>query len=177
MRAYHVNYDPLKAIQVVEYLLGRNVDAEMIMAGSDLGLKTELEQYIASRGCSTKIKLLDVINNPQKNELAAASTMYLCTNKIDNAPVSFLEMMAMGIPVVSTNIGGIPYYVTDQKNALLSSDNSVMNIAETIITLHNDNTLRTNIITNGLEFVQAFSADLVSRKWISLINQSSNRTH
>lgn len=176
MRAYHPIYDPLKAIQIVEYLQNHNYDVEMVMAGSEHGLKEELLQYIASGPYANKIKLLDVINNTQKNELAAISTVYLSTNIIDNAPVSFLEMMAMGIPVVSTNIGGIPYYVTDQKTALLSTDNSIENIASLIVQLHKNNELRSKIIERGLEFTKEFSAEVVSQKWISLINQLLNRT-
>lgn len=173
MRAYHKIYDPLKAIKVVEYLLDQQYDIEMVMAGSEHGLKEELLQYIRSSHCANRIKLLDVINNTQKNELAALSTVYLSTNTIDNAPVSFLEMMAMGIPVVSTNVGGIPYYVTHQETALLSTDNSIENLASFIVQLHTNKELRTKITTNGLEFIKEFSVDVVSQKWISLINQSS----
>lgn len=175
MRAYHPIYDPLKAIQVVEYLLKHNYDVEMVMAGSEHGLKEDLLQYIASRPCSNNIKLLDVINNKKKNQLAATSTVYLCTNKIDNAPVTFLEMMAMAIPVVSTNVGGIPYYVKDRETALLSSDNSIEDLASLIIQLHKNNELRTKITANGLEFIKEFSTEVVSQKWISLINESLNR--
>jgi glycosyltransferase involved in cell wall biosynthesis len=175
MRAYHPTYDPLKAIQVVEYLLDHGHDVEMTMAGSEHGLKKELQEYISSRSCSSKIKLLDVIDNAEKNELASISNVYLCTNIIDNAPVTFLEMMAMGIPIVSTNIGGIPYYVTDHKTALLSTDNSIENIASLIVELHHNKELRTKIITNGFDFIEEFSMDVVGQKWVSLINQSLNR--
>jgi glycosyltransferase involved in cell wall biosynthesis len=171
MRAYHTIYDPMKAIQVVEYLLAQNQAVKMVMAGSDLGLKNELQQYVESRECSKHITFLGVIDNDQKNEIASKSTVYLGTNTIDNAPVSFLEMMAMGLPIVSTNIGGIPYYVTHKKTALLSSDNSAADLANLILQLHHDNNLQSILITNGQTFIREFSADTVGRQWITLITQ------
>jgi colanic acid/amylovoran biosynthesis glycosyltransferase len=171
MRAYHAIYDPMKAIQVVEYLLAQNHRVKMVMAGSDLGLKAELIQYVQSKPCNDCITFMDVINNEQKNEIASKSTVYLGTNTIDNAPVSFLEMMAMGLPIVSTNIGGIPYYVTHEETALLSSDNSVENIAALLLQLHQNKHLQSKLISNGFLFINEFSAETVSQQWITLIIQ------
>ena len=174
MRAYHPAYDPLKAVHIAEYLLAQHYDVEMVMAGSDHGLKDELMRYVESGKHADKFTFLDVIDNAGKNEIAASSTVYLNTNLIDNAPVSFLEMIAMGLPIVTTNIGGIPYYVTDHQTALLSADNSVENLASLILELHNNHELKNRMIANGMEFIKEFSRDSVTQKWIELIYKQHN---
>src|SRR5690606_23200372 len=45
--------------------------------------------------------------------------IFLNTTTIDNTPVSVLEAMACGLCVVSTNVGGIPYMLQHEHNALL----------------------------------------------------------
>jgi glycosyltransferase involved in cell wall biosynthesis len=45
--------------------------------------------------------------------------LFLNTTNIDNTPVSVEEAMACGLCVISTNVGGVPYLVLDEKEALL----------------------------------------------------------
>ncbi|MES2559927.1 MAG: glycosyltransferase, partial [Bacteroidota bacterium] len=133
--------------------------------------KNEVMEYVQSGKYTTDITIHDVINNQQKNEIASSSNVYLCTNGIDNAPVSFLEMMAMGLPIVTTNVGGIPYYVEDHETVLLSTDNSVENMAILIMQLHHDKTLQQKLITNGLSFINEFSSKAVAQQWLALFYQ------
>jgi len=49
----------------------------------------------------------------------AKGDIFLNTTNVDNAPVTVLEAMASGLCVVSTNVGGIPYMLEDEQDALL----------------------------------------------------------
>ena len=53
----------------------------------------------------------------EKNEwikISADAGIFINTSNIDNTPVSLMEAMALGLPVVSTNVGGIPYLIEDR---------------------------------------------------------------
>jgi glycosyltransferase involved in cell wall biosynthesis len=52
-------------------------------------------------------------------ELYDAADVYLMSPNIDNMPGTLLECFASGIPIVSTNAGGVPYIVENEKTGLL----------------------------------------------------------
>ncbi|MES2780129.1 MAG: glycosyltransferase family 4 protein [Bacteroidota bacterium] len=171
MRSYHPTYDPLKAIHILEYIRNLNMDAKLVMAGKDFGHQYETIAYAQSSKYAKDISITDVISTDKKNKIASESNVYICTNTIDNAPVSFLEMMAMGLPIVTTNVGGIPHYVENNQTALISTDNSVENMAKLIISLHQQEELQQKLITNGLSFIEEFSTETVLQKWLTLFQQ------
>lgn len=176
MRSYHQTYDPMKAIHILEYIRSRGLEAKLVMAGKDFGHKGEVVSYAQACKYASDITIHDVINTAEKNKIAAQSNVYLCTNTIDNAPVSFLEMMAMGLPIVTTNVGGIPLYVKHNHTALISTDNSVEDMATQIIDLHQNKTTQQNLITNGTAFINEFSTETVLQKWLTLFTQLQNNT-
>ena len=45
-------------------------------------------------------------------------------------PVSIIECMALGLPIVSTNVGGLAYLLENNKNALLVKKNDISQMAE-----------------------------------------------
>lgn len=169
MRSYHPTYNPLKAVKILEYIRSHNIPAQLTMAGKDFGQFNETATYIKSSKYKKDIRIYAVIDNKLKNKLASQCNVYLCTNNIDNAPVSFIEMMAMGLPIVSTNVGGIPYYVENGKHAILSKDNSIEDMANLIIQLHRNRELQDHIIDNGIQFSKAFSAEAVLKSWETLL--------
>jgi glycosyltransferase involved in cell wall biosynthesis len=87
---------------------------------------------------------------------------------VDNMPNSVLEAMASGVAVVSTNVGGIPYIVEDNKTALLVDVNNAEAMAEKIMKLLNDKQLYTNLLNNGLAEVQQYAWSYVRKQWIDL---------
>jgi glycosyltransferase involved in cell wall biosynthesis len=61
---------------------------------------------------------------------------------MDGIPTVFMEAMAIGRPVISCPIGGIPELVRDGETGLLVSSNDPRAVAEAIIRLGSDEALR-----------------------------------
>src|SRR6185503_12834636 len=76
--------------------------------------------------------------------------VFLNGSSIDNQPLSILEAFASGLPVVSTNAGGIPFMVEHEVNALLSPVGDERKIAENVLRLMADQQLASTLIKNGL---------------------------
>ena len=61
----------------------------------------------------------DRVEHEEINRHYSAADIYLNASKIDNQPLSILEAFACGLPVVTTDAGGIPDIVTDEKTGFL----------------------------------------------------------
>lgn len=72
-------------------------------------------------------------------------------------PVSILEAMASGTPVVSTAVGGVPFLVKDGITALLVPPGSPEAMADAIQKIIEDNSLADRLTTNSLQEVQKYT--------------------
>ena len=97
-------------------LLAVNMPLEKYKAG-----KFEIKQKISSFGLDDEVIPLGIVSN--MHEIMAASDIfiapYLSIESIADPPISVLEAMACGIPVIATNVGGISDLLTHKVNGLL----------------------------------------------------------
>ncbi len=89
-------------------------------------------------------------------------------SRVDNMPNSVLEALASGVPVVSTNVGGVPYMVDHGRTALLVAPQDPQAMADGIARLLNDRALAHRIASAGLAEVRQFGWSAVKGKWIDI---------
>jgi glycosyltransferase involved in cell wall biosynthesis len=75
-----------------------------------------------------------------------------------------VEMMAMNIPLVCTDVGGLAELTAGGKNAVVLKQNSPRRIAAEIQRLNADTALRTQISKNAFEFAKQFSVETFIQK-------------
>src|SRR5207302_287455 len=75
--------------------------------------------------------------------------IFLNTTNCDNTPVSEMEAMACGLPVVSTNVGGIPYLVEDGESALLTPPADAEAMSNAVVRLMHEPILARCLGWNG----------------------------
>lgn len=170
MRAFSDIYNPLMAVRVLNIIKQRYADVRMVMAGPDLGMLQQTKELSVNLGLEENIDFVGFINNQQKNELAADCDIYISTNRIDNAPVSFLEMWAMGLPVVSADVGGVPYLLSQGETGMIAKDDDANSMAEAITLLIENQELSRSIIHNARMKVAAYDEANVYGKWEEAIN-------
>jgi glycosyltransferase involved in cell wall biosynthesis len=115
------------------------------MAGKDGPVLQATKDLVKEYGLEDRIIFPGYINMQQKQAFAKDYDIYLCTNKIDNTPVSLTEFMQFGLPIVSVNVGGIPYMIEDNVNGLLVNAGDYEAMFNKITLLIEDQTLAQSI--------------------------------
>jgi glycosyltransferase involved in cell wall biosynthesis len=93
----------------------------------------------------------------------------------DNMPISILEALASGVPVVSTAVGGVPYMVEHGKTALLVPAQDPAAMADAILTLLNEPAQARQISEAGKEFVQQYAWSEVRDRLLCVYEQVLTR--
>ena len=108
-------YDLLEVLQANRAALQGKYVLEL---GGD-GETEKLEQLIAQYGLNASVKFLGFVTGAQKEKRLQEADVYLLPSYHEGLPISVLEAMSFGLPVISTNVGGIPEVVVSHKNGLL----------------------------------------------------------
>jgi hypothetical protein len=74
-------------------------------------------------------------------------------------------MMALGLPVVSTNVGGIPHFVKDYQNGCLVNSGDAETMADRLIEISLTPSLGKQLAENGYYFSRQFDQAKVIEKW------------
>lgn len=168
MRSFSDLYNPKMAVRVAKIMAQKYPEFKMVMAGADKGQLAEIKNMIEDNNLTEKIQIAGYIDLPIKNKLAQEFDVYICTNKVDNAPVSVIEFMALGLPVVSVEIGGIPYIIEHEKNGLLVEPDNDNGMADKIDLLISDAALSQKIIEDAKKYTDSYDEINILHKWNAL---------
>jgi len=80
------------------------------------------------------------------------------------------EAMESGLPVVATNVGGVPEVVQNEETGLLVEQKDSHSIAKAIDRILTDSTLREKIVSNSKEIVNEFSLESLEKKYVETIS-------
>lgn len=118
-----------------------------------------------------KLRNTRFIGRVPHDEVAAlydATDIYVTSPNIDNMPVSLLECLACGLPIVATRAGGIPYVVRDGETALLVDVNDHEALAARAMDLLEDEGLVKRLTDRGLDEVKRYHWAPVREQWLAL---------
>lgn len=130
---------PDMMIKVARILSDLKIDYEWNVAGfmSDT-LKQMIEKSEGVRFNECNINILGFVQPEELLDLLCSSTLYVHTAYIENSPNSICEAQCLGIPVVSTNVGGIATLVRNGEDGILVPANDPWQMADAIIELSKD---------------------------------------
>lgn len=168
VRSFSSIYNPEQAILVLKSLLEKNYNAELTMVGPEVD-GTLKKVKILAREMNLDVNFTGKLSKPEWIELSKNFNVFINTTNFDNTPVSVIEAMALGLPVVSTNVGGMPYLISNTHDGLLVNPRDVEAMVNAILKIKNEDKLRSKIVTNARFKVENFAWTKVKVKWRELL--------
>lgn len=161
-------YNPKMALEVLKLVQEKYPSATLTMVGPPKDVSLEQVQTRA-RELEVEVTLTGQLSKQQWIALSESHDIFINTTNIDNTPVSVMEAMALGLPVVSTNVGGVPYLIEHQQEGLLVPPKDPKAMAEALFQLLEDAVLVESLTQNARAKVATFDWELVKKQWIKLL--------
>lgn len=171
VRSFHEIYNPIMAIEILRSLKEFYPEARLCMVGPDKdGSQKKVEERISDLGLLESVMLTGKLPKKEWTNLSEEYDIFINTTDFDNHPVSVIEAMGLGMPVISTNVGGIPYLIEDGVDGILVEPRNSQLFTNAIVNLIRDKDLAGRLSLNGRKKVEEFDWDIVKKKWFDLIN-------
>ena len=168
VRSFAKIYNPKMAVDVLKLLKTDYPEATLCMVGPEKdGSLQETKEY--AKSLNLKVEFTGRLSKKEWASLASHYDIFINTTNFDNTPVSVVEAMALGLPVVTTNVGGIPFLVENNKQALLIPVGDVKAMANAIKEICDNQELAIILSQNGRELVECFDWHSVKQKWVEIL--------
>ena len=121
-------------LKAVQDLIKHYANIELIIVGRQCDKRKKYENEIIDTGIASIVKFTGAIPQKDLAELYKNCHAFVLPcivdskGKMDGIPVSLMEAMAVGIPVVSTEISGIPELIEHEKEGLLAKPRDVVSL-------------------------------------------------
>lgn len=175
MRTFHPVYNPEMAVRSFKIVQSQYPEAELTMAGEEKGSLQNIKRLVSDLGLDQNIKFTGFLDSSLKPKVFSAHDLFLNTNLIDNMPISVLEAAAFGLPVISTNVGGIPFLLKHEETGLLVPADSPDEMAAAIFRLLSDPELTEKISRNGRRLAEVSSWENVRPLWERSFEDAMNQ--
>ena len=114
------------------------------------------------------VRFIGIVSQKDSAAVYNASGIYLNSPNIDNMPLSLLECFAAGVPVVSSNVGGIPYILSDGKTGLLFEKDDHKGMAACVFRLLEEEGLALRLIRSARAECAKYTGKAIAARWIEL---------
>lgn len=140
--------------------------AELYIVG-DGSLRSNLEKLV------TEMKLDGVffigrVENSTIGSVLNEADIYLNPTNKDNMPLSLFEAFACGLPVISTNVGGLPDFIKDGYNGFLIQPNNEEELLEKMRFVLKNESIMQPIIRNGFDTFKRYTWTSLKLEYLSI---------
>lgn len=172
VRVLHVGrFAPQKNHQMIVEAFAEIVrdysECELDLVG-DGDLVDSVKQKVKELGIEKKVHFVGLLDKVY--EKMSESDIFILPSNYEGMPITLIEAMATGLPIVATDVGGIPDMLENKKSGLLVRV-AKHEIANGIVTLIKDDTLRATVSQGAKQKVMQFSLENMTREYIKVYQQ------
>jgi len=170
VRSFARHYLPENAVYSLMHLKKYYPEAKLCMIGPDKdGSMQEVKQLIDELNLNNSVEITGAMHPEAWHKRSEEYDIFINTTSVDNTPVSVMEAMALGLPVVSTRAGGVPYLIEDGKDGILVDINRPEEMAEKIRFLIENPEIGEEISARARKKVEKFDWSHVRNLWFEIL--------
>jgi glycosyltransferase involved in cell wall biosynthesis len=168
VRSFARLYNPKMAVEVFAVIKKKYPEAKLCMVGPEKD-GSWLETKKRAKDLNIEVLFTGKLSKQDWINQSKNYAIFINTTHFDNMPVSVIEAMSLGLAVVSTNVGGIPFLLENENDSLLVSDNDSNQMVEAIIRLTENPELFVEITSNARNKTKQFEWQEVKLKWLTIL--------
>lgn len=143
---------------------------EFLLAGDGPEFHS-VEQLANELGIGHRIRLLRHVRDMAS--LYQNFDIMVCASRREGLPIAVLEGMASGLPVIATQVGEVPMIIRHGHNGMLVPPEDPHQLAQTILGLMEDSSLRSRLGSEARRFVtESFSADRMAKEYLQFYEKA-----
>lgn len=163
VRHLRTGYNPWMAVEVYKRLREHYPDVTLRMAG-DGHMEDEMRRRLAEEDLGG-VTLLGHLPMKELQRHYDECDVFINTTNYDNQPRSVLEAMACGLPVVSTDVGGLPFLIDHENNGLLVPPDDPEPMTAAVRRILDDPAFGRRLVEGGRELTASFEWRVSREKW------------
>lgn len=177
LRAFHAIYNPQLLARVVAELIQDFPSIQVTMIGPDKGDGSfqATQQLLEELGIADRFRFPGGVAKADVPKHLNSGDIFINTTNVDNTPVSVIEAMACGLCVVSTNVGGIPYLLDHEQDALLVPPNDPDAMADAVRRILAEPDLAAQLSRNARRKAEQFDWKTILPQWERLLTEVAQR--
>jgi glycosyltransferase involved in cell wall biosynthesis len=170
VRAFDKIYRPHLAVAIVSELRKIGIGATLTFVGPDKdGTMSTTKELATQLGVADAITFTGRLPKEEWIALAESHDIFLNTTSIDNTPVSVMEAMALGMPIVTTSVGGIPFLFENHKEGIMVNSSDASDFSEVITSLLQAPETLTRLSNAAREKASSWDWEVVKSGWKAIV--------
>lgn len=177
LRALHRIYNPVLAAQVVDRLRHDWPDVHLTMVGPDKGDGTfdEFRRFAADNCLEAHVTCVGGVPKAEVPRWLQQGDIFLNTTTAESFGVSVMEAAAMGLCIVTTNVGELSYLWQDGEDALLVPPNDPDTMADAVRRILTEPGLAERLSRNARRKAEQFDWKAILPQWERLLGEVAQR--
>ncbi|MCU0421843.1 MAG: glycosyltransferase family 4 protein [Bacteroidia bacterium] len=171
VRGFSEIYNPLIAVRTLHILKTKFPKITLTMVGPDGGMLHLVKEEIQKLKLEQSITLTGPVPNHQLRDYYHSHQIYLNTTSYESFGTAIIEAAACGIPIVSSNVGEIPYLWKHKENIMLTEELDQQHFAYAVETLLEDPELSFKLSKQAKIKAESFDWHNLTPVWNQLFNQ------
>lgn len=177
LRAFDDTYDPAMAVRAFALVYARRPDATLTMIGptKQASSMEAVKRVVAQNNLDAFVEFTGAVPKNEVPAILDCHDVFLNTTRYESFGVAVMEAAASGMPIVTTDVGEIPYLWSDGVDALLVRPGDAEAMAAAVLRILDEPGTAASLSRNARAKAEHFGWDAVLNTWMDVFGELAER--